>query len=672
MATARGIRAGQAFVEIFADDSRLVRGLARASRRLKAFGAGIQAIGGGVRDVGLRVMGVGAAMITPLLGAAKVFSDMGDSLAKMSARTGISVEALSELGFAASQSGASMADLELGVRRMQRTIADAAGGSASAAEALAHLGLTVADFSGLSPEEQFKLIADRLAAVPNPTLRAAAALKVFGRSGATLLPLMNDGAAGIERLQEEARRLGLTISTSDAKAAEAFNDALDRLWQTVKRGVFAIGAALAPTLSDVAARVMNLVVRATTWIKANRGLIVSALKLAAAVIAGGAALVALGYAVSTIGAVFTGLGAIVGGVGTALTFFGAVLGAILSPMGLVIAAAAALGAYLVWSSGAGGKALAWLGDRFNDLKTEGLAAWQGIADALATGDIGAAAQILWLTLKLWWQKGVGWLMGYWLDWKKHLLDTATDAWYGLQALWVIGSSAVAKTWTECLAMMKTVWTVFTGLVGLGWNNLQNILTKGILKVMSLFDDSFDYDTAAAMADKEAARNRARVVRETDKDLAGIDAQMKSRLGEIERERETGLVNISKKAQDARRKHDEQYQQDLEKTEADLLAARKEWQDAIAAAGAKRAASEKEGTPEAPTVQSPKYALSGLDKGIEEAEKRTIGVRGTFSAVEAGRMGAGGATDRLANAAEQTARNTRKIADWTDDADDVFE
>ena len=37
MASARGIRAGRAFVELFTDDRKLVRGLKRASRRLKAF-----------------------------------------------------------------------------------------------------------------------------------------------------------------------------------------------------------------------------------------------------------------------------------------------------------------------------------------------------------------------------------------------------------------------------------------------------------------------------------------------------------------------------------------------------------------------------------------------------------------------------------------------------------
>jgi len=172
--SANSIRAGQAFVELFADDSKLVRGLKRASAELKAFGES-------VRNMGLKLVGLGSAVVAPLVASSKVFANMGDQLAKMSARTGFSVETLSELGFAAQLSGADMETLEMGVRKMQRTLVNAATGSASAQEALAILGLTIADLNKLSPEQQFKLIADRLAKIENPTLKAAMAMEILGR-----------------------------------------------------------------------------------------------------------------------------------------------------------------------------------------------------------------------------------------------------------------------------------------------------------------------------------------------------------------------------------------------------------------------------------------------------------------------------------------------------------
>ena len=63
MANSSAIKAGRAFVELFADDSKLVSGLKRAKARLSAFGAGIGVMGG-------RLMGAGAAAAVPFgLGA---------------------------------------------------------------------------------------------------------------------------------------------------------------------------------------------------------------------------------------------------------------------------------------------------------------------------------------------------------------------------------------------------------------------------------------------------------------------------------------------------------------------------------------------------------------------------------------------------------------------------
>ena len=146
MADAKGIRAGRAFVELFADDSKLVRGLHRAEKKLKAWGQG-------VRDIGTKMAAVGAAVATPLLGAAKAFASIGDNLVHVSERTGISVEALSELSFAADQCGVEMEALETGIRKMQKTIVSAAKGSSEAQEALGLLGLTIKDLDGLSPDE---------------------------------------------------------------------------------------------------------------------------------------------------------------------------------------------------------------------------------------------------------------------------------------------------------------------------------------------------------------------------------------------------------------------------------------------------------------------------------------------------------------------------------------
>ena len=77
MAKSNSIRAGRAFVELFADDTKLVRGLRAAEKKLRAFCASIS-------RMGRQMVGLGAAVLTPLAAASKAFAAMGDSIGKMS------------------------------------------------------------------------------------------------------------------------------------------------------------------------------------------------------------------------------------------------------------------------------------------------------------------------------------------------------------------------------------------------------------------------------------------------------------------------------------------------------------------------------------------------------------------------------------------------------------
>ena len=76
-------------------------------------------------------------------------------------------------------------------------------------------------------------------------------MEIFGKSGTRLLPLIADGAKGLAKFQEQARALGLTISTQAAKDASVLADALDTLWKVIKQAVFSIGSALAPTITEL-------------------------------------------------------------------------------------------------------------------------------------------------------------------------------------------------------------------------------------------------------------------------------------------------------------------------------------------------------------------------------------------------------------------------------------
>jgi len=655
--TSGSIRAGRAFVELFADDSKLVRGLRRAEKKLEAFGRK-------VRDVGLRIAAVGAAAVTALVGAAKTFATMGDAVAKMSRRTGFSVEALSELGYAASLSGTGIDSLEKGLRRMQRTVYDAARGLSTATEGLGVLGLSVEDLKGLAPEDQFALIADRLASIQDPTLKAALAMELFGRSGTEMLPMLEGGAAGINALREEARRLGLTISGEDARAAEEFNDMLDRMWKVMKMAVFQIGAALAPALSEAAAWITRTVKTVTDWIKANRGLVVTVLYAAAAVTVVGAALVAFGTICMIAAKAIAALLIVIKVAVAVFVAIKVVVLAICSPVGLVIAAIVALGAAILYYSGLGAKALSWLGEKFAILKADALAAFGGIGDALAAGDIGLAGKILWLTLKLEWQRGIAWLSKLWLDFRNFFIRLSYDAFYGAVRAALVVWHGLEVAWIESTSFLSTTWTRFCQGISKAWNWAGTQLSKAWNWLKGLFDDSFDSSAANAGADKWLDEQNRKVDAQANATVAARERQR-----EADRRREDaihdGAMSQVQKEQDAKKKAlADETKGRIDAAQAEVDAARKEWQEAIAEAKRKREA----GQPAASGAPRPSGGMfdmddwEGIGDKLDEVKKRTVGVTGTFNVMEARGLGTGGTADRLANAAEQTAKNTKRLVD----------
>ncbi|MDR2763134.1 MAG: phage tail tape measure protein, partial [Planctomycetaceae bacterium] len=80
MADTSSIRAGRAFVELFADDSKLVRGLRNAETKVVQFGRNIS-------NIGKRLMTLGAVMSVPLAGSLKTFSDFDDQMRAVKAVT---------------------------------------------------------------------------------------------------------------------------------------------------------------------------------------------------------------------------------------------------------------------------------------------------------------------------------------------------------------------------------------------------------------------------------------------------------------------------------------------------------------------------------------------------------------------------------------------------------
>ncbi len=615
---ARGIRAGRAFVELGVSD-KVTAGLKRAQRQLNAFGAA-------VRSAGLRLAALGTAALAPLGLAVRRFSSAGDAIDKMSARTGFSAEALSELGFAAEQSGADIETLETGIRVLQRSINDAERGLSTATDGLSDLGLSAQQLRALNPEQQFELLAERLSRIEDPSKRAALAMQLLGRSGTRLLPLFADGAAGMRALREQARAFGLTISGDAARQAAILTDTLNLLRRALLGAAFHIGAALAPLLTDLAERAARVAAAVGRWIAQNRGLIVTVATVAAGVTAAGFSLVGLGVAIQGVAFALGGLAkALVIGKAV-LAGATAVLSAMLSPIGLVVSAIAGLGIAIALHSGAAGEALSWLGEQWRRLADFVGEVVGGIADALAAGDIALAAKVLWAGLRVVWETGTAKLRQVWESIWLPIQKAAIEAFAGVQQAWIIVRDWFERSFPDFTAGVAKAWANLTSGLRSVWASFQGWLTDRWLELMGLFDETIDVGAAQAL-------NRADV----EDQLAGIERDRQAAIDEAERRRQRSDAQREAEKQAALAESERAAQEALALAQSESDERVQAAQDALEAAreelkAARQMARERRSTAEAgaPSARRFEFDPDSIGEAVTQAARR-VEVAGTFSA-----------------------------------------
>jgi hypothetical protein len=118
--------------------------------------------------------------------------DLGGRLSDLSASTGETAGKLLILERAFDNSGIGADKVGSSIAKMQKNIEDARDGSGTAANAFAMMGVKVEELEGKLPTEQFKILSSGIQSIDDPTQRAAAAMGVFGKSGAELLPLLTN------------------------------------------------------------------------------------------------------------------------------------------------------------------------------------------------------------------------------------------------------------------------------------------------------------------------------------------------------------------------------------------------------------------------------------------------------------------------------------------------
>lgn len=172
--------------------------------------------------------------------AANKTAEAGDAIDKTSQKIGISAEAYQEWSYVFERSGANVDNLQTGMKKLSGVITDAASGSASAAEKLSAVGLSIDELNGKSQEQQLQLVISALQDMGSGAERTAAANDLLGKSAVDMAAVLNMTAEDTEALKQEARDYGMIMSNEAVAASAAFEDSLTRLNNTmtgVKNGM---------------------------------------------------------------------------------------------------------------------------------------------------------------------------------------------------------------------------------------------------------------------------------------------------------------------------------------------------------------------------------------------------------------------------------------------------
>ena len=232
---------------------------------IRKLGNSMQGLEGKIKNAGLAsnilytgLKGLAAVAVTGgVVALAKSAIDLADDLRDLSQRTGVGIETLGQFKVAAELSGTSLDGVATGLKFLNKNMVAAATGTKDAAAAFKTIGVatTEADGSLRKADKVFLDIADKFQGLRDGPEKAALAIKVFGKAGTDLIPILNLGS-------KEIQRFGLGIGPDFANKADAFNDSLGIMQAQTTVLTVQIGSALLPVLSGL----VNIVGQAITFV----------------------------------------------------------------------------------------------------------------------------------------------------------------------------------------------------------------------------------------------------------------------------------------------------------------------------------------------------------------------------------------------------------------------
>ncbi|GHT23214.1 hypothetical protein FACS189419_06880 [Planctomycetales bacterium] len=475
--------------------------------------------------------------------------------------------------------------------------------------------------------------------------------KTIGIIATTIATFGKIGLAGISLLSGAVSVLTFIIGG----IATAFTAVIGGL-SIVFSGIATAFTAALSGLAAVGTAVFSTVTAAVAALVSPIGLVVIALAAL-----GGVFLAAVNIVrgvVSGIAAVLSGVVSLMSGMGNGLI---GVFSTVFETLGSIVSG---FGNFFIGAFANVGTAVNWLKEMFGSLCTFATETFGAIAAALGRGDIEAAIQVIWASLKLIWVKGSTSLLSTWY-WLTETLQTAwatcvfkiaellTTAWFGVQ-----------EFWTETVYTMSTLWVEFSNGVVSAWKTAEQSIAQGIGSIIAKMQ-GLDPNEMAGIISEDYNRQATQRENEKNNALSSIQQQRDNKMSSLKSEKEgtLGALQSDFEKNSASRRTD--YDAKIAAQEAELQSAKNAYNEAINRA---------KNPVKVEGAEEPESLTDRLKSKVEEVVKgfnantdlgSKVSVSGSFSAAAIQSMGVGSSMDRVAKATEKSEKHLEKLVNKND-------
>lgn len=196
-----------------------------AKKTAASFGKGVMAVGKFAAGASLAAVAAGAAVFKLAQNSAAAADDINNTAAAL----GISTKALQEYRYVGIQAGLTTEEMDTALTKLTKNLGN---GSGEVENALYQIGVSAEDLKAAGPDKSLEMIAEGFKNVKDPTVKAAVAMTLFGKSSVRMVNALDKGAAGISGLRGEAEEIGYVMNGDALESAGALDDALDKLGAT--------------------------------------------------------------------------------------------------------------------------------------------------------------------------------------------------------------------------------------------------------------------------------------------------------------------------------------------------------------------------------------------------------------------------------------------------------